>query len=566
MSAQEAVTVQRIRLAENIDPKLHQDQIRMLIRKRLGESWTLQSIEAIQGQVTKDGNKVYEAIATSQTTVQEISNQGDHKIVTLPSGTSVSKGDEIAAKLFDQHGMYMVKFEPFVNRAVLAKLTSDEVRCRGAVAKAVGAKPWDVQVHTRSDGGYSIDLPNSYVPSKHDKALTEIAESVIGHFGWYIETNPKHLKLEIIPSEPPTFPAVIPYPFNRPPQFAVDTKDWALIPIGMKLPPPGESRGELFTLDMKSGAHVLGGGLSGSGKSVTINAYLAGWLARGAELVIVDLPDKSVDFLWCKPFVRDHGWGCDSPRHSLAALELVRAEGTRRAEILKEHEALNYSELPPGTEMRPLVVIIDELAGLLAYDKVPPGLPKDEPIRLEIEQENMFKAQIERAINKIAAELRFVGVFLLIASQVTNANTGLGPKLRTNLHHKILLGPKPTPAARGQILSNPDAVPEVPINVKMDGKANRGVGVAEPEGAEPSVFKTFYASTDDYRKWLTKLGVRTTLNPEPTMVHLLKYAKSADDDEQPYKSNPAHIEPTAYGSDGKPLRGAAAAGHASKAA
>lgn len=553
MSEQDALTVQRIILSPNINPELHLEQIKKLIRVRLGESWVLQGIE---------GN---EAIAVSATNVQQISDQGDHKIVKLPSGTSVSKGDEIAAKLLDQHGMHMVKFEPFVNRALLAKLTYDEVRCRGAIAKALSAKPWDVQVHTRPDGGFNVTLPTSYMPSKHDKALTEIAESIVGKFGWYIVTNPKHLKVEIIPSDPPTFPGMVPYPFNKPPKFDVKTKDWAQIPLGMKLPPAGEQRGELFTMDMKSGAHCLLGGLSGAGKSVTINAIIAGWLARGAELVIVDVPDKSVDFLWCKPFVRDHGWGCDSPRHALAALELVRAEGTRRADILKEHEALNYADLPAGFDLKPMVVIIDELAGLLAYDKVPPGLPKDEPIRIEIEQENMFKAQTERAINKIAAELRFVGVFLLVASQVTNANTGLGPKLRTNLHHKLLMGPKPTPAARGQILSNPDAVPEVPINVKMDGVANRGVGVAEPEGTEPCVFKTFYATTDDYRKWLTKLGVKTTLNPDPTMNHLLKYAKSADDDEKPFKSNPAHIEATAYGADGKPLRGAAAAGHASKA-
>ena len=41
---------------------------------------------------------------------------------------------------------------------------------------------------------------------------------------------------------------------------------------------------------------------------------IAGSLAAGAELAILDLPSKSVDFLWCKPFVRPGGWGCDSPR------------------------------------------------------------------------------------------------------------------------------------------------------------------------------------------------------------------------------------------------------------
>lgn len=42
---------------------------------------------------------------------------------------------------------------------------------------------------------------------------------------------------------------------------------------------------------------------------------------------MVDLRSKSVDFLWCKAFVRPGGWGRDSPEAAVTALDLVLAEG-----------------------------------------------------------------------------------------------------------------------------------------------------------------------------------------------------------------------------------------------
>ena len=68
--------------------------------------------------------------------------------------------------------------------------------------------------------------------------------------------------------------------------------------------------------------------MPGSGKTNLLNAAIAGSLAAGAELAILDLPSKSVDFLWCKRFVRPGGWGCDSPEAAVTVLQPDPRRGT----------------------------------------------------------------------------------------------------------------------------------------------------------------------------------------------------------------------------------------------
>ena len=66
----------------------------------------------------------------------------------------------------------MIRFDPHLCELLLAELSPDELRCRGAVAVALGVKPWDVIVRGRTDGGFDLELPKTYVASKHDAKLT----------------------------------------------------------------------------------------------------------------------------------------------------------------------------------------------------------------------------------------------------------------------------------------------------------------------------------------------------------------------------------------------------------
>lgn len=55
-----------------------------------------------------------------------------------------------------------------------------------------------------------------------------------------------------------------------------------------------------------------------------------------AELVIVDLPSKSIDFLWVQAVLPPGRMGLRFARGSVTALALVYEEGQRRAKVLAD--------------------------------------------------------------------------------------------------------------------------------------------------------------------------------------------------------------------------------------
>ena len=568
----------RINLPAGFQPEKHTKQVEKKIVEKHGEGFEIDSIETV---TRPDGSKGLVAVATRQVAITSVSQSENSKskTVRLTRGTKPSDGEKMAIKLADQHGdgWEMTRFEPFLGTAVLTKLSPDVARCRGAVSVALGVKPWEVQVKPRRDGGFDLELPRQYVPSKHEAKLEEVATTVVGNEGWYVKVDARKLTASIIPSSPPTFPAAIPTPMDAVVRFDHTDKSTYRIPLGMKLPAAGETAGDTFYLDMNAGAHAQLGGISGGGKTVLLNCYLATWLAKGAELAIIDLPTKSADFEWCKEYVRPGGWGCDSPAQSAVAIRLIMEEGERRSAYIKSHGVNDWKLLPKNKGLKPLIVIVDELTGLFALEAVPKA-GKDAPQLLkdmaeEAQRTNLYKEILKNGIKRVAAELRFTGVFLMLATQVASANTGIEPALRTNLHHKLLMGAKPTPGNRNLVFSDPDRVPLVPENVRTDGAASRGVGSAEPEGDEPSVFKSYYAEVTQYRAWLEKLGVPKTDRPEPTRRQMaqLEDAFEADDADTTAQRRAAMKDPMAdmmgdsgLDENGRPLQGAALAAAQSK--
>ncbi|QOD05733.1 cell division protein FtsK [Pseudarthrobacter sp. BIM B-2242] len=561
----------RVKLPPNFDTARHMSQLMKKITDNHGEGFEVDSIE--------DGV----AVATRQVAITEVSHNDKSKTkeVRLPRSVKPTDGEKMSVKLADQHGegWEMTKFEPFLGKAVLTQLSPETARCRGAAALALGVKPWEVQVAPRRDGGFDLELPRTYMPSKHDAKLEEVATSVVGRDGWYVKVNAQKLTASIIPSAPPTFPGMIPTPMNKVVKFDHTDKETFKIPLGMKLPAAGESTGDTFYLDMNAGAHAQLGGISGGGKTVLLNCYLATWLAKGAELAIIDLPTKSADFEWCKDFVRPGGWGCASPAQSAVAIRLIMEEGERRSKLIKSHGVNDWKLLPKSAALKPLIVIVDELTGLFALEAVPKA-GKDAPQLLkdmaeEANRTNLFKEILKNGIKRVAAELRFTGVFLMLATQVASANTGIEPALRTNLHHKLLMGAKPTEGNRRLVFSDPDRVPLVPDNIRSDGAASRGVGSSEPEGDEPAVFKSYFATVTDYRAWLEKLGVPKTTQPEPTkaqMAQLEDAFEPAEDQDAIAARRSAMKDPMAelmgdagLDESGRPLKGAALAASQSRA-
>jgi hypothetical protein len=281
-------------------------------------------------------------------------------------------------------------------------------------------------------------------------------------------------------------------------------------------------------IDWLASSWAMIAGQPGSGKSVTTAAVIAGALAAGSELVVVDDQGKSVDYLWCKDFVRPGGWGCDGLASAVAALGLVHEEGARRARLLADEGAASWRDLPPAKRPRPVLVVVDEVTALLAPRRVPSGIPKDHPFYVEAVEENFLHASLDRWLNRIVAEMRYVRIRALIASQVVNDRTGVGPSLKAKIGHHVLCGANPTRTARLQALADEAAVPVVPDNVRADPKASTGVGVAELEGRPPCVFKSYWATTEDYRHALEQLGVPTTSRPAPSAEDVARFSHSPE--------------------------------------
>jgi hypothetical protein len=547
-----------VTLPEGFDAAKHIDALTRKIIEKHGPGWEISNIDP-------KGNTAY---AERQITISEVqeSTTADTLEIRLAKATKPADGEKMAAKLEQQHeGFRLTTFEPFLGYAIMTKLSDDAARARGAIAVALGVKAWDIQIEEQAGGGFEFSLPKNYVPSKHESKLQEVAESVVGVEGWYVTADAQKLVAKIIPANPPTFPGSIPYPFSqRLPKFDPRGDMWGKIPVGVKLG-HGETKGEQLCVDLGSTAHAQIAGISGGGKTVAINGILYGLLARGFELALVDVKHKSVDFEWAKPLVRQGGWGCESIAAGVATVSLVIAEGERRAKLIKQHGVQKWQELPASADVRPIAVVVDEVTALFLMEEVPKGLPKDHEIVVEAMQINLEKAILRKRLSQISAEWRFAGIHLFIATQMAQNNTGVPPTMKINLGNRLLFGSNPNDAARGHAFQDARAVPKVPHNIQIDSGANRGVGAAELEGqGAPSVFKAYFATTDDYRTHLNALGVPTTNRPEPTASDIAKYTPSLETAEPGTRMRE---EVGGFGRDEKfqpredGLKGAAAAAH-----
>jgi hypothetical protein len=520
--ATEKVTV---KLPDGFDARVHLTKLERMIADKYGEGFEIDVIDPV--------NRT--AVATRHVNITSVSAAvgatGDLREVNLPKGTKPSDGERLAAKLSEEYPDHaMVKFEPFLRRAILAPMDAATRRARDAISVALSVKPWDVGIEPRPDGGYDIILPRTYVPSKHDDKLDEVATAVIGREGWYVDANAQTLKASFIPADPPTFPPAIKHPLKGGDGTLIMANDnWANVPIGMTLARPGDDVGHVLAANLFVTPHGLISGTTNSGKGVAIMALLSGALSNGWEISIVDGVKGGVDFVDFEPFVRKSGWG-DDLTSACCVIAMIYQEGVRRKHLIKQHEVQKWTQLPASEKIRPLLLVVDEMTSLIAAEPMPKGVSKDNPLVAEIALRNLTKATILNNIGKIARELRFTGISLICATQVASTETGIPTELRGNLGARILLGAITTDNNRRLALNGADAVPKVPLNIAEDSDAKRGVGVYEFEGQESGVLKTYFATPPEYAKWLRSLDIPTTKFARPSSAEIAKYTPSLDDE------------------------------------
>ncbi|MEU9825979.1 FtsK/SpoIIIE domain-containing protein [Micromonospora chersina] len=157
--------------------------------------------------------------------------------------------------------------------------------------------------------------------------------------------------------------------------------------------------------------HWLVGGRTGAGKTVFLLDVLYGLAARysPAELQLLLLDFKEgVSFTEFVPTDRDPSWlpharavGIESDReYGVAVLRELRAELTRRADLLKRHGVSKLADLPPNARPPRIVTVVDEFHVLFAGN-------------------DPLARQAVDLIEELARKGRSYGLHLVLASQST---------------------------------------------------------------------------------------------------------------------------------------------------
>lgn len=518
----------RFKVPSGFDPAVHGEKFLRKIEDRFGTGFRIESFDP----------GAQELMVVRESAVAEFVDDGESIHVGLPDGTQESQGPKVA-KQYEalKPGWRITDFRPYAKPgyATMRQMTEQEVRVRDAIATVlrVARTPWKVQVREDSDGGFALQLPESYSPAAHDQKLQEVAETSAGSPGWFIQIDPKSLRGQIIPGELPTFPSAVPAPLDRSVPGFTDASDtpWYKVPLGTALGVPGEPQGPEFSVDLKAAGHILMQGTPGSGKTVTINAFIWWAVNCGAKLAITDTPDKSVDFMWARDYCMDGGWGCETYPEMVATSQLVYDEGKRRAQVLRQKGVANWFEVADkDPSFAPLIYVIDEFTVLTTKKPEPKSLDEDHPKRVAIAMENSYKDLLSVNIQQIILEMRFAGIFVLLATQVGNTTTGITTAMKIGCGNRILMGSRPSDRQRANAFSDPDSVPAVPPHITGAEEVSKGVGAGEFEGQHPTVFKGYYATAAQFKASLdAKPSLARTSRPQPTQEEISR-ALSEDDD------------------------------------
>ncbi|EQD55171.1 cell division FtsK/SpoIIIE, partial [mine drainage metagenome] len=150
------------KLPPGFDPQVHLKALEALVAKKHGDGFDIDFIDPEEGYATASRHVTVASI--SATTERSATRE-----VRLPKDTKATDGEKVAAKMLDEFPNYaMTTFDPHLKRATLTLMDAAVRRARDAVAVALGVKPWSVGITPRPDGGYDLELPRTYVPSKHD--------------------------------------------------------------------------------------------------------------------------------------------------------------------------------------------------------------------------------------------------------------------------------------------------------------------------------------------------------------------------------------------------------------
>lgn len=237
--------------------------------------------------------------------------------------------------------------------------------------------------------------------------------------------------------------------------------------------------GNAIVSDLAKMPHLLIGGTTGSGKSVSINAMIMSILMRATpdEVRFIMIDPKRVEFTPYNGIPHLYVPVVTEAKEAASALSWGVAEMERRLKVFSKIGARNISqyndkvekglleESDPGAEKLPyIVIIIDELADLMM---------------------NVGK-EVEFSISRIAQLARAAGIHLIVATQrpSTNVVTGL---IKANITNRIAFNVASGIDSR-VILDTPGAENLIGLGDLL---------LSKPELAKPQRIQGCYVSEDE---------------------------------------------------------------------
>jgi S-DNA-T family DNA segregation ATPase FtsK/SpoIIIE len=188
------------------------------------------------------------------------------------------------------------------------------------------------------------------------------------------------------------------------------------------MPIGSDVSGQAIVGDLTRMPHVLIAGATGSGKSVCVNAILAGLLLRNSpdQLRLILIDPKRVEMALYKDIPHLLVPVVTEPDHAVAALRWAVAEMESRYKLFASHAVRNlaaFNARAPEIGLEPLpytVIVIDELADLMMVSG----------------------NEVEELICRVAQLARAVGIHLMVATQRPSADiiTGL---IKANIPSRI---------------------------------------------------------------------------------------------------------------------------------
>lgn len=184
--------------------------------------------------------------------------------------------------------------------------------------------------------------------------------------------------------------------------------------------------GKMEYLDLAKAPHLLTAGSTGSGKTIFLYSIIVSLINQynedQLELVIID--PKQTDFIYFEdlPHLRNSEVIIEPETAVNVLNELVEVELPYRTNLLREsrnRDLFSYNDKNPDSPMKPILVIVDEYADLIAAADLEGN-----------------KANFERNMIRLAQRSRNVGIHLVIATQRPSADI-VTSRLKANVPTRI---------------------------------------------------------------------------------------------------------------------------------